>query len=285
MPGAPLDNNICERALKKAILHRKNALFYKTENGARVGDLFMSLIHTAELNDVNPFDYLVAAPAPRHPAQGEPGPVDALELPRHARRSAHRSRSAALTTGGSAGSHPSDPSLGLGGLTGNRSQHRKIELCTLTEKTQFTGEFINPVSPRFCEPTRRLVTKLGFDAPLRKFTDLTTPLGKEGRVVRRDDQHLLIAPAKIIDGRAVLHRFEYRERCAERNVGLSHADLVCEDLELPAAIRPRMEQALEQCVYRRFLTSRIAGILDARVIETEIKLLRPSDHPVATCPK
>ena len=26
-PGAPLDNNICERALKKAILHRKNALF------------------------------------------------------------------------------------------------------------------------------------------------------------------------------------------------------------------------------------------------------------------
>jgi len=57
-PGAPLDNNICERALKKAILHRKNAYFYKTENGARVGDLFMSLIHTCELNRVNPFDYL-----------------------------------------------------------------------------------------------------------------------------------------------------------------------------------------------------------------------------------
>src|SRR5262249_43301761 len=34
--GAPLDNNLCERALKKAILHRKNALFYKTQNGARV---------------------------------------------------------------------------------------------------------------------------------------------------------------------------------------------------------------------------------------------------------
>ena len=56
--GAPLDNNICEQALKKAILHRKNAYFYKTQNGARVGDLFMSLIHTCELNDVNPFDYL-----------------------------------------------------------------------------------------------------------------------------------------------------------------------------------------------------------------------------------
>lgn len=56
--GAPLDNNLCERALKKAILHRKNALFYKTRNGARVGDLFMSLIYTCQLNQANPFDYL-----------------------------------------------------------------------------------------------------------------------------------------------------------------------------------------------------------------------------------
>jgi hypothetical protein len=56
--GAPLDNNLCEQALKKAILHRKNALFYKTQNGARVGDLFMSLIYTCQLNEVNPFDYL-----------------------------------------------------------------------------------------------------------------------------------------------------------------------------------------------------------------------------------
>ena len=56
--GAPVDSNIVERALKKAILHRKNSLFYKTENGAEVGDLFMSLIHTCELNGVNPFDYL-----------------------------------------------------------------------------------------------------------------------------------------------------------------------------------------------------------------------------------
>jgi hypothetical protein len=38
-PGAPLDNNICERALKIAVLHRKNALFYRTLNGAQVGDL------------------------------------------------------------------------------------------------------------------------------------------------------------------------------------------------------------------------------------------------------
>jgi transposase len=57
-PGAPLDNNTCERALKKAILHRKNSLFYKTPNGAGVGDLFMSLIYTCELCGANPFDYL-----------------------------------------------------------------------------------------------------------------------------------------------------------------------------------------------------------------------------------
>jgi len=56
--GAPLDNNVCERALKKSILHRKNSLFYKTRNGARMGDLFMSLIHTCELNGADPFDYL-----------------------------------------------------------------------------------------------------------------------------------------------------------------------------------------------------------------------------------
>ena len=60
VPNAPLDNNICERALKKAILHRKNALFYKTEHGAETGDLFMSLIHTCNLGKVNPFDYLTA---------------------------------------------------------------------------------------------------------------------------------------------------------------------------------------------------------------------------------
>ena len=43
----------CERGLP-----RKNALFYKTQNGARVGDLFMSLIHTCQLCGANPFDYL-----------------------------------------------------------------------------------------------------------------------------------------------------------------------------------------------------------------------------------
>ncbi len=60
VPNAPLDNNLCERALKKAILHRKNALFYKTEHGAFIGDLFMSLIHTCNLAGINPFEYITA---------------------------------------------------------------------------------------------------------------------------------------------------------------------------------------------------------------------------------
>jgi len=60
VPGAPLDNNIAERALKMAILHRRNSLSYKTLHGAKVGDMFMSLIHTCEPNGVNPFDYLMA---------------------------------------------------------------------------------------------------------------------------------------------------------------------------------------------------------------------------------
>jgi transposase len=76
-PGSPIDNNIVERSLKKAILNRRNALFYKTLNGAGVGDLFMSLIHTCELNGANPFDYLTelqrhAEELAAHPAEWMP---------------------------------------------------------------------------------------------------------------------------------------------------------------------------------------------------------------------
>jgi transposase len=70
-------NNIVECALKKAILNRKNALFYRTLNGAGVGDLFMSLIYTCELNGANPFDYLTelqrhAGELPPNPSQWTP---------------------------------------------------------------------------------------------------------------------------------------------------------------------------------------------------------------------
>ena len=75
--GAPLDNNVAERALKKIILHRKNSYFYRSQNGARVGDLYTSLIYTCELNGVNPFDYLTelerhAEELASHPEQWMP---------------------------------------------------------------------------------------------------------------------------------------------------------------------------------------------------------------------
>lgn len=59
-PGAPIDNNFAERVLKVAIRHRRNSLFYRSERGAFVGDLYMTLIHTAVLHGVNPFGYLTA---------------------------------------------------------------------------------------------------------------------------------------------------------------------------------------------------------------------------------
>lgn len=56
--GAPLDSSWAERAIKIAIRHRRNSLFYKTTRGAEVGDCLMSLIYTARENGINPYDYL-----------------------------------------------------------------------------------------------------------------------------------------------------------------------------------------------------------------------------------
>lgn len=58
--GAPLDNNLCERILKRAILHRKTALFFRTQRGAIIADICMSLIQTAELANKNPLHYLTS---------------------------------------------------------------------------------------------------------------------------------------------------------------------------------------------------------------------------------
>ncbi len=60
VPGAPIDNTECERLLKRAILHRKNSLFYKTTLGAYVGDIVMSLIFTCTSAGKNPYEYLLA---------------------------------------------------------------------------------------------------------------------------------------------------------------------------------------------------------------------------------
>ena len=60
VPGAPLDNNAAERALKMILRYRKNSLFYKNEHGAHVGDVITSLIETCRLAGINPLDYLGA---------------------------------------------------------------------------------------------------------------------------------------------------------------------------------------------------------------------------------
>jgi transposase len=74
--GAPIDNNIAERTLKKAICHRRNSLFYRSQRGAEVGDMFMSLIHTAQLRGANPFDFLTELQ--RHAKAAAESPADWL---------------------------------------------------------------------------------------------------------------------------------------------------------------------------------------------------------------
>lgn len=58
--GCPIDNSLCERAIKDLIRYRKNSLFYRTIAGAHCGNTLMSLIHTAMKNGINAFHYLNA---------------------------------------------------------------------------------------------------------------------------------------------------------------------------------------------------------------------------------
>jgi hypothetical protein len=66
LPGAPIDNNLCERALKLFIRQRKNSLFYKTEHSAYVASGLTSLIATCVQAGVNAVEYLVALQEHRH---------------------------------------------------------------------------------------------------------------------------------------------------------------------------------------------------------------------------
>jgi len=60
VPGAAIDNNICEQAIKVAIRYRKNSLFFKTFYGANIGDAIMGVAHTASHASINTFDYFNA---------------------------------------------------------------------------------------------------------------------------------------------------------------------------------------------------------------------------------
>jgi transposase len=60
VPGAPLDSNIVERALKIAIRNRKAAMFYRTRYSASIGGMLTSVIYTCHLAHENAFHYLTA---------------------------------------------------------------------------------------------------------------------------------------------------------------------------------------------------------------------------------
>lgn len=55
--GAQIDNNKMEAALKLVVRNRKNANFYKTQAGASIGDVIMSMIATCAQSGVNAFEY------------------------------------------------------------------------------------------------------------------------------------------------------------------------------------------------------------------------------------
>ncbi len=72
VPGVPLDNNTTERELKPAQRHRKNSLFFKTEAGAAVGDVLMTMTRTCVINGVDPVRYLSAIATHASEARGAP---------------------------------------------------------------------------------------------------------------------------------------------------------------------------------------------------------------------
>lgn len=60
IPGVPLSNNVAERLIKRAVLNRKNAYFFRNETGAKIADILMSVMETCVLNEVNPYNFLIA---------------------------------------------------------------------------------------------------------------------------------------------------------------------------------------------------------------------------------
>jgi hypothetical protein len=72
VPGAPLDNNLAERALKLFIRQRKNSLFYKSTHSAYIASVLTSLIATCLYAGVNAVEYLVALQEHRGEVFAEP---------------------------------------------------------------------------------------------------------------------------------------------------------------------------------------------------------------------
>jgi transposase len=60
IPGVPLTNNVAEHLIKRNVLNRKNAYFFRNETGAKIADILMSFMETCVLNQVNPYNYFIA---------------------------------------------------------------------------------------------------------------------------------------------------------------------------------------------------------------------------------
>jgi transposase len=73
VPGAPLDNNSAERALKLCIRQRKNSLFYATEHSAYIASVLTSVMATCVQAGVNALEYLVAVQEHRREVFANPG--------------------------------------------------------------------------------------------------------------------------------------------------------------------------------------------------------------------
>jgi transposase len=72
-PGAPLDNNVAERALQLCLRQRKNSPFYATEHSATIASLLPSVIATWVQAGVNALDYVVAVQEHRQEVFAHPG--------------------------------------------------------------------------------------------------------------------------------------------------------------------------------------------------------------------
>lgn len=60
VPGVPLTNNEDEQLIKRSVLNRKNAYFFRNETGAKIADVLMSVIETCVYTGVSPWNYLIA---------------------------------------------------------------------------------------------------------------------------------------------------------------------------------------------------------------------------------
>jgi transposase len=60
-PGVPSDNNHAEREIRPAVIIRKNSLCNRSENGANVQAILMSVYRTLKLRGLDPLDTIVAA--------------------------------------------------------------------------------------------------------------------------------------------------------------------------------------------------------------------------------